>query len=65
MNKELLKLIIIPVISFLGLFFITQLVIMILPNNSDEYIYYSLLVIGSVVVCCTYLIIDKINDTHN
>lgn len=62
MIRKIVSIIIIALFSFFGLLTITQLVDMSMGNMSTDDNYHAILVLGTVMICCTYLIISKINE---
>ncbi len=54
--------IIIAFFSFFGLDLLAQLVDIAMGNNSIDDDFHAIIVVGTIVICCTYLIISKINE---
>lgn len=52
----------IAIISFFGLDLLTQCVNLAMGNNPIDDNYYAIIVLGAVIICCTYLIISKLNE---
>lgn len=62
MLQKFYFLVVIAFFSFFGLDLLAQLVDIAMGNNPLDDNFHAIIVVGTVVICCTYLIISKINE---